>query len=412
MPEWSAWLRFGAIVLFTGCSNNTGRISGSGGAFGASGTGNVPVSSTGGRPPVSGGEGGSGDMTPVVIHLPDAGKSMGHADAGCGGITVAGETIPLDMLLLFDRSKSMLCEIPAGGDRWAATKTALTSFLQNQAAAGINVALTYFGAAPPGGDPGTSSCNPYDYQNPDVEFTALPAGATAIVNSLAAHTAQTDTPTVAALTGAINHAASWKADHLGHTVIVVLVTDGQPNACGSGSVTDVVDVAAQGLARAKVPTYMIGILSPGNTCTLDTNQPNQSDLDKVAMAGGTDKALVVDTTKDTGQQLVETFNKIRQNAQIPCEYSIPKSTTGEKLDYNKVNVGYTDPMGNKHVVYYAEKASNCDPAKGDGWYYDSVPPTPAPTKILLCPSTCTAVTAKFGFVIGVTLGCEALRIPS
>jgi hypothetical protein len=69
-------------------------------------------------------------------------------------------------------------------------------------------------------------------------------------------------------------------------------------------------------------------------------------------------------------------------------------------------------MGNKHVVYYAEKASNCDPAKGDGWYYDSVPPTPAPTKILLCPSTCTAVTAKFGFVIGVTLGCEALRIPS
>jgi hypothetical protein len=177
-------------------------------------------------------------------------------------------------------------------------------------------------------------------------------------------------------------------------------------------VTDVVDVAAQGLARAKVQTYMIGILSPGNTCTLDTNQPNESDLDKVAMAGGTDKALVVDTTKDTGLQLVETFNKIRQNAQIPCEYSIPKPEDGEKLDYDKVNVGYTDPMGAKHVVYYAETKDKCDPAKGDGWYYDTLPPTPAPTKILLCPSTCTTVTAKFGYVLGVTLGCQAIRIPS
>lgn len=409
-------MRFGAIVAFTACSSNTGGAGGSGGAFGAggapAGSGSSPASSSGGRTPAGETGGGSGNAPPIVIHLPDAGKGAGGADAGCGGITVAGETIPLDMLLLFDRSKSMLCEIPAGGDRWDATKAALTSFLQNQAAAGINVALTYFGTAPPGADPGTSSCNPYDYQNPDVEFTALPAGATAIVNSLTAHTAQTDTPTVAALTGAINHAASWKADHLGHTVIVVLVTDGQPNACGSGSVTDVVDVAARGLSKAQIPTYMIGILSPGNMCTLDTNQPNQSDLDKVATAGGTDKALIVDTTKDTGAQLVETFNKIRQNAQIPCEYAIPKPVTGEKLDYEKVNVSYTDPMGNKHVVYYAEKASNCDPSKGDGWYYDTPPPTPQPTKILLCPNTCTAVTAKFGFVIGVTLGCEALRIPA
>jgi hypothetical protein len=80
-----------------------------------------------------------------------------------------------------------------------------------------------------------------------------------------------------------------------------------------------------------------------------------------------------------------------------------------------VNVGYTDPMGQPHIVYYAETKDKCDPTKGGGWYYDSVPVPgnkPAPTKILLCPSTCTDVTAKFGFKINVTLGCQAKPIPA
>jgi hypothetical protein len=359
---------------------------------------------------VTASEGGSSDPGLGSIHITDAGK--GATDGGCGGITVAGETIPLDILVLYDRSKSMSCEIPAGGDRWTATKNALTGFVQNKDADGINIALTYFGSPVPGGDPLSSSCNPYDYQTPDVEFTALPMGGAAIVASLNAHSAQTDTPTVAALTGAINHAATWKADHPGHTVIVVLVTDGQPNACGAGSLADVVAVAADGLARAMIPTYVVGILSPGSKCSVDPNLPNQADLDTVAQAGGTMQSLVVDTTKDTGMQLVETMNKIRQNSQIPCEYSIPKPTDGQNLDYDKVNVGYTDPMSQKHVVYYAETKDKCDPSTGGGWYYDSVPLTSIPTKILLCPSTCTDVTAKFGFVVNVTLGCQALRIPA
>lgn len=421
MSRWSPFLRVGALAAcgaFNACSGpSTGNAAavgagaslGSGGA-GAGATGGSSASS-GGTPFMSTGS-SAGDMALPPIFV-DAGMGTGGTDGGCAGLTVAGETIPLDMLILFDRSKSMLCEVPAGGDRWTATKTALTSFVQNSGASGINVALTYFGATAPGGDPlGSSSCNPYDYQTPDVEFTPLPGGAAAIVSSLAAHTAQTDTPTVAGLTGAINHAASWKADHPGHTVIVVLVTDGQPNACGAGNVAEVVDVAAKGLAKAAIPTYMVGILSPGSMCTLDPNQPNQADLDTVAKAGGTTSALVVDTTKDTGMQLVETMNKIRQNAQIPCEYTIPKPDNGGKLDYDKVNVSYLDPTGQKADVYYVEKSAACDPTKGGGWYYDPPPPSPAPSKILLCPSTCTTVTAKFGYKLNVTLGCQAIRPPA
>ena len=131
-----------------------------------------------------------------------------------------------------------------------------------------------------------------------------------------------------------------------------------------------------------------------------------------AMAGGTDKSLIVDTTKDTGQQLLDTMNKIRQNAQIPCEYTIPKPPDGEKLDFEKVNVGYDDPDKMKHDVYYVEKKDSCDPSKGGGWFYDTPPDSGVPTKILLCPSTCTDVTVKFGFVVNVTLGCGIHRVPA
>jgi hypothetical protein len=422
MFRWSPFVRYGAIAAYGACGACSGPSTGAGignggvtgqlGGSGATSSGGRSSTASGGAYAMSGsGESGSIDVPPP-LHV-DSGTGAGGTDGGCAGITVAGETLPLDILILFDRSKSMLCEIPAGGDRWTATKTALTSFLQNPGASGINVGLTYFGTTAPGGDPlGSSSCNPYDYETPDVEFTALPSGATAIVNSLAAHTAQTDTPTVAALTGAINHAASWKADHAGDTVIVVLVTDGQPNACGAGNLSEVVDVATKGLSKGMVQTYMVGILSPGSTCTLDPNQPNQADLDSVAKAGGTTAALVVDTTKDTGTQLLDTMNKIRQNAQIPCEYTIPKPDGGGTLDYDKVNVSYLDPMAAKQDVYYVEKASACDPTKGGGWYYDNAPPTPAPTKILLCPSTCSTVTGKFGYRVNVTLGCQALRIPA
>jgi hypothetical protein len=420
MSRWSLLLRYGALAACGACGAcsgpSTGAAAGSGGfspgSGAAVGAGGSSTSSSGGAPFVSG-SGSSGSVVPPPMLSVDSGSGAGGTDGGCAGITVEGETLPLDILILYDRSKSMLCEIPAGGDRWTATKNALTSFLQNPGASGINVALTYFGTAPPGGDPlGASSCNPYDYQTPDVEFTPLPGGATALVSSLASHTAQTDTPTVAALTGAINHAASWKADHPSNTVIVVLVTDGQPNACGAGNLSEVVDVATQGLAKAQIHTYMVGILSPGSTCTLDPNQPNQADLDAVAKAGGTNAALVVDTTKDTGMQLLDTMNKIRQNAQIPCEYTIPTPTNGGKLDYDKVNVGYVDPMSQKQDVYYVEQMSACDPSKGGGWYYDTVPMTAKPSKILLCPSTCSTVTGKYGYRVNVTLGCQALRIPA
>lgn len=361
----------------------------------------------------SGGVGPGGDVGSggVMLFATDSGlMAATGGDAGCAGVVSKGEELPLDLYIMFDQSASMSCSV-GSSDRWTVVKAALGGFVQDPGAAGMEVGLGYFGtaASPPG-----SSCVPSDYA-PDVEISPLATSAQSIVDSLEAHHPLTDTPTLPALQAAISHAITWKGQHPTHTVAVVLVTDGEPNACGANDVDQVVAAADKGYAVGGIPTYLIGIVSPGETCALDPNQPNQADLDAVAKAGGTTAALVVDTTSatDAGKQFLDTMNKIRRTAKVTCEYEIPTPEQGKELDYAQVNVGYTDPdKVQGPPVYYVETADKCDPATGGGWYYDVVPSgTAKPTKIRLCPSTCSTVTAKFGYAVTVRVGCATEHPP-
>jgi hypothetical protein len=184
------------------------------------------------------------------------------------------------------------------------------------------------------------------------------------------------------------------------------VTDGQPNACGA--VSDVVNAASGGLANG-VPTYVIGVISGGIDCGLDPNPPNQQDLDSVANAGGTGKALIVDGSGNAEQQFVAQMNQIRGNAQVPCAFQIPPPPPGDHFDRNLVNVEFTDSSGNDTIVYTVPDASGCNPAAGGGWYFDN----PAdPKTLLLCPTTCATVTTTVGITVKVALGCQSIKPPA
>lgn len=410
----SKFVATGALGLVLGVASSCGpKAGGDDTGNGPSGTGGG-AASTGGQgqggsgPGTGGGDPGAGGFT---LFSPDSGVVSQDKDAGCAGIVSQGEQLPLDLYIMFDQSASMSCAV-GSTDRWSTVKAALGSFVNNPGAAGIAVGLAYFGtaASPPG-----SSCDPASYA-PDVEIASLSTSAAAITTSLDAHHPLTDTPTLPAIQAAVSHALTWKAQHSSHTVVVVLVTDGEPNACGANTVDQVVAAAKKGFEDGGIPTYVIGILSPGQQCSLDPNQPNQADLDSVAKAGGTNAALVVDTTTqtDAGQQFLDTMNKIRQTAQIPCEYVIPAPDKGKQLAYDEVNVTYQDPDKNPGPpVYYVETKDKCDPATGGGWYYDVVPNPPGtkPTTIELCPSTCTTVTSKFGYVVSVQVGCATVHPP-
>jgi hypothetical protein len=372
---------------------------------GGAGFGGAPVGGTGPGHGTAGNgfgvgavsnSGGAPDLGPIMEMDPNA--------ADCAAIANKGEQITVDIYVMFDQSLSMTCMIPAGGDRWTAVKTALQSFVMDPGAAGINVGIQYFGLAAGGGAGGlNSSCTAADYEKADVEIGPLPMNSMPIVNSLNAHMPATNTPTTPALAGAINHAIAWKNGHPGHSVVVVLVTDGQPNGCGM-----VADVAAAATAgtMATIPTYVIGVTSPGTACLLDQNPPNQADLDTVAQAGGTTSALIVDVTQNTAQQFVATMNQIRAKSQVPCQYALPKAPGGQMLDPGKVNVDYTPPGAAAPVTILGVTMATCDAVTG-GWYYDN----PAiPTKINLCPSTCQAVSMDAaGGQINISVGCATKR---
>ncbi len=87
-------------------------------------------------------------------------------------------------------------------------------------------------------------------------------------------------------------------------------------------------------------------------------------------------------------------------SQVACELNVPSPVTGT-LDPNQVNVKYQ--MGGTPpgvTLPQVSDAAACTAA--GGWYYDN--PT-TPTKITLCPSTCTEVQADATANVSVEIGC-------
>jgi uncharacterized protein YegL len=104
--------------------------------------------------------------------------------------------------------------------------------------------------------------------------------------------------------------------HPTHTVLVLLVTDGEPDACGIDLLGDTAAAASAGLAaNPSVATYVLGVGT-----SLDA-------LNQIASAGGTRQAYIVDGTQNISAQIVEALNKIRGMTSLPCEFACPSTTT-------------------------------------------------------------------------------------
>jgi hypothetical protein len=258
----------------------------------------------------------------------------------------------------------------------------------------------------PGGCQNYSVCQSAEYAKPAVPIDLLPGNADAVTASLMAEQAAGLTPTPVALEGALSLAGMQAAAHPDHRVIAVLATDGLPTDCLPANVTTVdeavtqtANIAAQGLAQAtSIQTYVIGVFSSDDTGAM-------MNLDKMAVAGGTQHAYIVDSSKDVSQQLLTTLATIRGGT-LQCELELPTAPAGEKLDFNFVNVQFTD--SSQHDLLYVRTSDQC--TKADlGWYYDVDPKAgQTPTKILVCPHTCDTLQASRGASIEIKLGCATV----
>jgi hypothetical protein len=308
----------------------------------------------------------------------------------CAGVSATAKRVPLDMYVMLDRSGSMNDAVNGGMTRWQIVTGALTQFFGSATAANNSVALQYFPQFGPAG----TSCDSTYYYTPSVAMGLLPGTANAQLDALSASIAATSpaggTPTNVALKSAVDYAADWKTAYPSHTVVVILSTDGEPGDGCSATIDNSAAAAAAGLGKG-IPTYVIGVGS------------NLANLDQIASQGGTGSAFLVND--GNASAFIDALEQIKSKA-LACEYALPPPPAGGMLDPHKVNVQYTPGTGTADIVKNAADLSACDPTAG-GWYYDSLL---APTKVTLCPATCTAVTNDSNATIDIILGCDTQKI--
>lgn len=303
------------------------------------------------------------------------------ANDACATSNAGTGLAPISLVFMIDRSGSM------GGNanavRWTPVKDGLVTFFGDSASANIEASLAFF----PIVSGKNSVCTAADYAAPVVAMTPLPA-ATPFSTAFSNTGPNGGTPTVPALTGALDYAATIKAQ--GKNVAVVLATDGAPNDCSS-DVTGVSNVAATGVTNG-VKTYVIGV------------GPNTGNLDTIAQGGGTTAAIMIPTNNpaQVSADLIKAVGNIASSL-LGCEYPLPTPPAGQTLDVNKVNVNFTAPNTPTKTLAYSGDCSN-----PDGWHYDSAT---APTKIILCQKACDTGKNTPGAKLDVIFGCAIAAPP-
>jgi Mg-chelatase subunit ChlD len=296
----------------------------------------------------------------------------GTGKPACATASAEGAALPVYLVFMYDRSGSM-----DQNNKWSSTRTAMESFFASPTASNMNASLAFF--------PQTN-CNPALYSAPTVAMRALPDAST-FRNAIGGTGPQGATPTLPAVQGAIQYAQSVQQSITnGGKVAVVLVTDGLPDGCGSTPQ----NVAAEAARVAStIPTYVIGV--GGALANLNT----------IAQGGGTKQAILVSDAnpQQTTTDITNALGQIK-NA-LSCEYAIPAPPNGQKLDYNAVNLVFTPTGMQSSTLTY-----NKDCTGGTGWHYDN---PNAPSRILICQSSCDAIkTASGNGKVEIQFGCATL----
>ncbi|HEX4341608.1 MAG TPA: hypothetical protein VH062_37115 [Polyangiaceae bacterium] len=466
---------FGALSLF-GCSasTGTGTALGSGATSGKSrgGSGTIDVSSGGAGPTMSGNAGGtsSGTGSTMIGPIPTTGTGGSGAGGACAALVLKPEAVtedkmvpmdvnctaavpePIAIYIMLDNSGSMKDD-----NKWPDAVDAITMFVQSDPTAtgapwscvdkdgnavmppasltapgtgAISVAIQYFHPTNAGKRP--NECDGTSHRTPAVPMGPLPANGPNIVTSLNGTSPNSDTPTVGALTGGTEYCADYQTANPGKKCVVVLVTDGQPNACGlssncangggNGNCVDpnsasiLVPIASNAFMMNGVITFtmgMNGVSADGFTL-----------LNQIAVAGGSDCTPgspgneTCDITTSGSKGFLDALNTIRKTVQVTnnsmqtvtttttqhttlqCQWGIPQAPAGQTFDEQQVNISVT-VGGTKSPIGNVADASACAAASG-GWYYDNAA---APTRILACPDTCTTIQSTADAQVDVLLGC-------
>jgi hypothetical protein len=378
------------FALSIGCAGvksgvTTGPDAGPIGAGGGSTGGQTGAGGRGGGPPVIDTDGGGPTATPI--------------DGGCTGVSSAAESVvvyePIALLIMQDRSGSMLTGLPAGSPQsWPNSVAALNAFVTDPASQGLEVGLGFFPPTSNAPDLTCGGCTPLVPIGPIAQTgpqinAGMNGNAPAPLNF---------TPLQCGLKAMIDACVTFTAQR-GMQCVAVFVTDGNtqdPAYLGCDTnITNLLAIVSDGQAK-KVKTFALGLV-PGAL----------GFVNQVAQAGGT--TMGFDVTQGGTQAFVAALNAIRgtitTKTTLPCQWSVPPSPGGQMLDPNKVNLHFTPAPGSPpQAVRQVGSESDCA-AAGAGWYYDN---PSAPTKAIACPQTCTLLSNSRDGQVDLVFGCKTI----
>jgi hypothetical protein len=333
-------------------------------------------------------QGGSGGTIGVPIGGSGGGGATNPISEACVTDTAEARLTPLDIALAVDTSYSMDFDA-----KWQSVSGALLTFASAPRYKNLGVALEFF--------PELAQCSVSDYTVPAVPMTELPAAEAPLRSAVTAQRMAGGTPLVQVLSGMGSYVKTHASQHVDRRAVLVLATDGIPDDTCAGqsftppnSLTNAAAMARQ-LAEGTppIPVFVIGVGS------------ELAALDQIAVAGGTQRAILVEVGSDTNRKFLNALDGIRRRS-LGCEYAIPAPSTGE-IDFAAVNVRFSQAGSEAETFFYVANAAACGAEARGSWHYDDAA---RPTKIVLCPSTCSRVSSATDGRVDTVFGCKRNEI--
>lgn len=335
----------------------------------------------------------SGEHAPPVGDVVSAepedvlGIEPGLAEA-CVGTEVATEQLPVDLFAVLDGSGSMDEATASGVSKWYATKMAFHDFLQ-RAPRGMGFGLSLFPL--PGDD--LASCSSAHFRDAALPIQDVAQMAHSALAQLDAVAPRGRTPTGPALLAALDLASAHALAHPERSVVVVLATDGLPTAC---TPTDADALAALAKDALNGPAHVRTLVVASRTLAA----ADSSGFQRIAAAGGTEHAVMIDPRGDFSRQLGDALDATTER-RVACDLALPEPPRGKQLDYDSVNVLLDG--AERVALPRVSGPSNCGAA--GGWYYDVDPTLGAPSRLNVCEAACDRTSAA---KLRVEIGCTTV----
>jgi len=360
-------------------------------------------------PPGNGGTGGApagvAGTGPNLIDDPAGGASGLQDGEVCQEVVLTAQTNPVNVLILLDRSTSMLEDADTnapGVSRWDAVTAALRAFVNSPQAENARVGLQFFGLIN-----GADDCGVDKYSTPAVAVAPLAGNRPALLDAINTTLPGSLTPTAPAVSGALAYALTVAQQDPAVPTVMVLASDGIPSECGPTtadgqqiiSFAEIVDALesyssppsdAQGNpSQPPIRTFIVGTEELGNNA------------ESLAEAGNGQAFLVGAGTAGEGleQRFLDALLSIVVKP-LDCEIDVPQTApdTGEVVNFDEVRLRFTGAASG-NVVEFPRTLGPQGCGNDRAWFYEDANP---PTKIFLCRQACDGLGAG---ELKLELGC-------